>query len=150
ALLANYRKAVFQAKSDALQNRPDEVAAIMAGSKTNPAAACIGIKVWCAFALEVGQKDQAVTAWWDTLGLSGKDFVGVDASPALQRAFWQADVIAYPAEREPSSLRDPHEIPGIGDGMVKRMNTRYRARSIHLWSARVGQDNPAGAYRDQS
>src|SRR5450432_3534134 len=104
----------------------------MTGGETNPSPTCIRVQVRRALTLQIGKKDQAITTSRYTFGLACKDFIRVYARPVFQRTFGQANIITYPAQREASSLRHTHKIPGMRDRMVKRMDARNRAGSVNL------------------
>src|SRR5437868_3249068 len=149
ALFTDDVEAVFEAEGDSFQDSTDEMASIMAGGEAEPAAACIGIEVRGAFALQVGQEEKAIAAWRYRLRFSSEDVIGVQAGPAFQGAFRQAYIVAQPAQGETCPLCDAHQIPGIGNGMIEGMHSRHSGRVVDAVSSSIGQNNAAGTDGDE-
>src|SRR5258708_7647689 len=100
ALFTDDVEAIFEAESDTFQDSTDEMASIMAGGEAEPSAACIGIEVRSAFALQVGQEEKAIAARRYRLRFSSKDVIGVQAGPTLQGTLSQAYISAQAAQGE--------------------------------------------------
>src|SRR5690242_4467077 len=56
-LFINDSKTISQAKGHALQNRANQVSAVVDCAQANPATTSIGVKVRSSFPLQVGQKE---------------------------------------------------------------------------------------------
>src|ERR1700730_16788563 len=121
----------------------------MARGEADPAATRVGVQVRSALALQVGQEYQSITACGNTGGLFREHFIGVHAGPTLQGTFGQTDIIAYPVQREASSLRHTHQIPGIGHRVIEGMHSWYRTRGIDLRRFSISKHDAASTHRDE-
>ena len=121
----------------------------MAGGQPYPPSPRVRVQVGSALTLKVGQEDQAIATRGNTFSLAREMFVGIDIGPTFQRALWQANIITHPAQREASSLRDSHEIPGPWHRVIEGMHARNGAGAINPGRIGMSEHNTAGANGDK-